>query len=190
LGVANEQEYLQKSGNNQKKKEDMDMPDDSFAPLVDRSQFLYQVNSEIFDQIIKGDEESEEDFIERIRPHLLLMINLQTNIETPIQPSHHVLQSKHCYVFEALYSHEVFVWTGKQSTIQTRTWALIIGRALANFRAKSVGEGKVCFTRIIDSGESTIYKNKFSDYPGETMINTGVVEVKGNFGNFENFDFF
>ncbi len=180
IGVADEKEYLQKSGNDKVGKTDVEIAEDAFAPIVDRSQFLYQVNSDIFDQIVKGEEESEEDFIARIKPHLLLMINLQPNVETPIQPSHHVLQSKYCYVFEAVYSHEVFVWTGKQSTTQTRSWALIIGRALAAYRTSTLGEKKVCFTRIIDGGENTIYKNKFSDYPGETMINTGVIETKGN----------
>ncbi|KAL0479087.1 hypothetical protein AKO1_007892 [Acrasis kona] len=159
----------------------MEMTDDEFPITVDRAQFLYRVNSEALENSVRNQQEDEQAFLDRVKCDSLEMVNYQPDIQKqPIQPSHHSLLPKNCYLFESLYSHEVFVWTGKHSSLQTRSWALVLGRALANYRSSLHGGENVCFTRIIDSGENTIFKQKFSDYPAETMINTGVQETVGN----------
>ncbi|KAF0979915.1 hypothetical protein FDP41_001068 [Naegleria fowleri] len=222
-----------------------EISDDLYQQLNDLGQRLYKLNSEIFEEMPLQIEkqETQDAYIKRIAPHMLSVIKLnqvphgemetlsqlkeciekgELNQLEIIQPSHHVLHSDQCYIFESLFTNEVFFWSGKQSNINIRKWGIAIAKKLAQYRARndtpfslmnpviqrarrrwstsnlssmssnssmsstSNNSNNGSFfistvTRVIEEGEHSMFKQKFSDYPGMLMIQTQHQEAsRGN----------
>ncbi|EFC46702.1 coronin [Naegleria gruberi] len=224
-----------------------ELNDDLYQQFNDLGQRLYKLNSEIFEELPLKIElnETQDEYIERISPYMLSVIKLnqipggeivnlkelenllnnEKNLIDPnkvseiTQPSHHVLHSDQCYIFESLFTNEVFFWSGKQSNLNIRKWGIAIAKKLAQYRSlnnnpfslknpilqrfKSILNNSInitingsnsingnqlpnnrkylsSITRVIEEGEHSIYKQKFSDYPGMLMIQTQSQESRGN----------
>ncbi|KAG2389458.1 hypothetical protein C9374_014018 [Naegleria lovaniensis] len=241
-----------------------EISDDLYQQLNDLGQRLYKLNSEIFEEmpLFIEKNETQDAYIQRIAPHMLSVIKLnqvphgeieslkqleeciekgELNALEIIQPSHRVLHSDQCYIFESLFTNEVFFWSGKQSNLNIRKWGIAIAKKLAQYRAmhdnpfslmnpaiqrarkrsmrRHLGgdhdttnaphshdtttmspsshtttttmshtpppPSLIYFmstvTRVIEDGEHSIYKQKFSDYPGMLMIQTQHQEAsRGN----------
>ncbi|KAL9657713.1 hypothetical protein ABK040_005066 [Willaertia magna] len=156
-------------------------------------------------QLLLGEPRNEKELNELIE-------NVKNeNIDVTL-PSHKILQSDQCYIFENLFTKEVFFWSGKTSNLNARKWGVAISKKLSLFRVlndnpfslqntnlkrmKKINQlvsnnqnntppyttskyGSTV-TRVIEEGEHSIFKQKFSDYPGMLMIQTQKQESRGN----------
>jgi len=81
-------------------------------------------------------------------------------------PSKELLLSDHAYVVDA--ESEIYVWIGSTSGQQERKLALLVAKRLLS------EPGRVpwtSITKIFENTETIMFKEKFSDYPGELPVN-------------------
>jgi hypothetical protein len=90
-------------------------------------------------------------------------------------PHKSILETDYCYIYTS--SEEVFVWNGKKSTIQMKRLSKALGKKIANDLTKK--SSYVTYTREIQDGESTLFKEKFIGFPSNLAINVSSSEVKG-----------
>lgn len=76
-----------------------------------------------------------------------------------------------CFIYST--SSEVFVWTGKKSDNQMKKFSVAIAKKMANKLVEDSNGGFVTFTRVIQDGETTIFKSKFNGFEGSLSINVG-----------------
>lgn len=71
---------------------------------------------------------------------------------------------------------EVFVWVGHKSKLYHRKLAMLVAKKLTQEQHR---QAWTSITRIIENGETILFKEKFSNYPGMLPINVSRTVVKG-----------
>ena len=77
---------------------------------------------------------------------------------------------------------EIFIWIGKESTPYQRKLGLIVALKLQKQEERlKKYNNQIFLSRVFDKGETILFKEKFSNYPGMLPIHVGKQEKKSGF---------
>eukprot|EP01080_Neovahlkampfia_damariscottae_P001215 gene1215-11305_t len=147
-------------------------------------EFLFLIgiskNSEEFINNLKEYPESNDEFIDnydkQVRFYQIKDDEINDLYFKGI-PHKSILESEYCYIYSNL--SEVFVWQGKKSTMQMKRISKAIGKKISNELTNN-NTKFVIYAKEIESGESTLFKEKFIGFPSSLPINISTQQTKGN----------
>lgn len=103
-------------------------------------------------------------------------------VHTGSKPSKRILHPRYCYIVDC--TNEIFLWVGREASIQTKNLAMKVaglllpsmhkGKTIETFKIRNVRKMyREEWTRVIlehDDSESALFADKFSDFPRKLPV--------------------
>jgi len=103
------------------------------------------------------------------KPRRIQLIHDSTQL-----PPREFLDPTSCSVVDC--DTEIFVWVGHKSKLYNRKLAMLVAKKLTQEQHR---QAWTSITRIVENGETILFKEKFSNYPGMLPINVSRAVVQG-----------
>eukprot|EP01125_Pyxidicula_operculata_P010594 TRINITY_DN3488_c0_g1_i2.p1 TRINITY_DN3488_c0_g1~~TRINITY_DN3488_c0_g1_i2.p1 ORF type:complete len:1469 (-),score=359.82 TRINITY_DN3488_c0_g1_i2:333-4739(-) len=91
-------------------------------------------------------------------------------------PSHKLMTSNSVYIVKSNHG-DFWTWVGKESMTEDRKLSLLLAEKL---QASHTTSKWMTWARVFDEGETILFKENFSDYPGQLLISLTQQPVVGN----------